>query len=98
VTPYYEDEAVSIFLGDCREIVSSLPVPDVTIADPPYGETSLEWDRWVPGWPALMPGNALWCFGSMRMFLERAGEFAPSAPGPSTAGGPNRLGQPQPGR
>jgi len=76
VTPYYQDESVQIFLGDCREIVASLPTPSVTIADPPYGETSLEWDRWVLGWPAIMPGNALWCFGSMRMFLEHAGEFA----------------------
>jgi len=76
VIPYYEDDAVTIYLGDCREMVASLPTPAVTIADPPYGETSLEWDCWVPGWPALMPGSCLWCFGSMRMFLEHAREFA----------------------
>src|SRR5690606_24114582 len=51
---------------------------DVVIADPPYGQTSLWWDRWPEGWPreaaALAP--TMWCFGSFRMFWERRDEFA----------------------
>lgn len=35
--PYYEDEAVQIFLGDCREILAALPVVDAVVTDPPYG-------------------------------------------------------------
>lgn len=63
----------SLYLGDCREVLRSLPEAsvDMVLADPPYGDTSLEWDSIVPGWlPAvarvLKPNGALWIFGSMR--------------------------------
>lgn len=54
---------------------------DAIVTDPPYGETSLKWDRWQAGWlavalPLLKPSGSLWCFGSMRMFHEHAAEFA----------------------
>ncbi len=35
MTPYYEDSAVTIYHGDCREI--SLPSSDLVLTDPPYG-------------------------------------------------------------
>lgn len=36
--PYFEDGTVTIYHGDCREVVPSLAVPaDVVITDPPYG-------------------------------------------------------------
>lgn len=34
---YYEDSAVQIYLGDCREILPSLPKVDLVLTDPPYG-------------------------------------------------------------
>ncbi len=37
MTPYYQDNAVTIFLGDCREIVPSLGKFDLLLTDPPYG-------------------------------------------------------------
>lgn len=59
--------------GDCREVMAAWPagVADACITDPPYGDTSLEWDRQVEGWiPAvarvLKPAASLWVFGSMR--------------------------------
>lgn len=35
--PYYEHAGITIYLGDCREILQHLPAPDLVIADPPYG-------------------------------------------------------------
>jgi len=35
--PYYEDDAVTIFHGDCREILPTLPPVDLVLTDPPYG-------------------------------------------------------------
>ena len=35
--PYYSDSAVEIYLGDCRDILPSLPKVDLVLTDPPYG-------------------------------------------------------------
>lgn len=76
--PYYADESVTLYLGDCREIVPTVGPVDCIVADPPYGETSLTWDRWPDDWPTAVSGAtaSMWCFGSMRMFLDRRDEFA----------------------
>jgi DNA modification methylase len=37
VTPYYQDEAVCIYHGDCREVLPFLPKTDLLLTDPPYG-------------------------------------------------------------
>jgi len=34
--PYFEDDAVTIYLGDCREVLPHIQA-DVTVTDPPYG-------------------------------------------------------------
>lgn len=34
---YYQDEAVTIYHGDCREILGKLPSVDLILTDPPYG-------------------------------------------------------------
>lgn len=78
MTPYYTDESVTLHLGDCRTLVSELNLTaDCIVADPPYGETSLAWDKWPDDWPTAISGAAksMWCFGSMRMFLDRRDEF-----------------------
>ncbi len=78
MTPYYVDESVTLYHGDCREVVPALGVTvDCIVADPPYGETSLTWDRWPDDWPTAISGAAksMWCFGSMRMFLQQRDQF-----------------------
>ena len=76
--PYYADDHVELYLGDMREILPPLfRHVDCVIADPPYGETTLTWDRWPDGWPALaaLTADSMWCFGSMRMLLDRRDDF-----------------------
>jgi site-specific DNA-methyltransferase (adenine-specific) len=76
IEPYYSDDLVTLYHGDFRGVLPQLNLsPDLVVADPPYQETSLDWDRWPVGWPDLVPGRSMWCFGSMRMFLERRAEF-----------------------
>jgi site-specific DNA-methyltransferase (adenine-specific) len=35
--PYYEHAGITIYHGDCREILPSLPKCDLLLTDPPYG-------------------------------------------------------------
>jgi site-specific DNA-methyltransferase (adenine-specific) len=76
--PYFADDTVTLYVGDCREILPQLGVTaDLVLADPPYGETSLAWDRWPDGWLDVTAqyADSLWCFGSTRMFFEHLSEF-----------------------
>jgi site-specific DNA-methyltransferase (adenine-specific) len=60
-----------LILGDCMDILPTLGKVDAVITDPPYGETSLEWDVRVDGWPELLKSDVLWCFGSLRYFMAQ---------------------------
>ena len=35
--PYYQDDWVIIYHGDCLEIMPDLPDVDLVLTDPPYG-------------------------------------------------------------
>lgn len=37
MTPYYESGGITIYHGDCREILPTLAPVDVLVTDPPYG-------------------------------------------------------------
>ena len=37
MTPYYQDDAVTIYHADCREILPQLEPVDLVLTDPPYG-------------------------------------------------------------
>lgn len=83
VDKYFDDGQVTLYHGDCREVMWNLDLTHVglVIADPPYGETSLGWDRWPEAWVDYVADNVrdacpLWCFGSLRMFLEHRDDFS----------------------
>ncbi len=74
IQPYYEEDGLILYCGDCRDILPKLGQVDVVVTDPPYGETSLAWDvpatDWLPHLERLAP--QLWSFASMRMVLAGA--------------------------
>lgn len=66
--PYYEDDWVTIYNGDCREILPTLPKVDLVLTDPPYNVgvnygqhddkmSEEDWRRWAEDW-------FLWCLGN----------------------------------
>ena len=50
--PYYEDGAVTIYHGDCREILPSLGPVALVVSDPPYPGYDKGWD--VPDVAAIL--------------------------------------------
>jgi len=55
-TPYYEDDRVTIYCGDNREILPQLDKANLILTDPPYG-VDLKYDVWQDdeaGWYELM--------------------------------------------
>ena len=42
--PYYQDEYVTIYHGDCRDILPELQKVDLVLTDPPYGVNKADWD------------------------------------------------------
>jgi len=76
--PFYDRGGITIYHGDARKILSGLDEADCVIADPPYGDTSLDWDIPIGGWlpkVKLSEKGSLWCFGSLRAFMKSFGEF-----------------------
>jgi len=83
ITPIYDRDGITLYQGDCREVLGQLEPNsvDAVVTDPPYGDTSLEWDAPVREWlalvrPLLKPSASVWCFGSLRFFLSQASELA----------------------
>lgn len=58
MTPYYQDDAVTLYHGDCRDIVPTLSGIGAIVTDPPYGmnykplrgaDGSRKWSEGVAG-------------------------------------------------
>ena len=46
--PYYEHNGITIYHGDCLEILPELEPVDLVLTDPPYGIEYSTWDKTVP--------------------------------------------------
>jgi len=48
--PYYKDEYVTLYCGDCLEIMPNLESKtiDMILCDLPYGTTACKWDVVIP--------------------------------------------------
>lgn len=71
---------MTVLTGDCREEMPWHAPFAMILADPPYGDTSLAWDRRVEGWlelarAALAPTGSMWVFGSLRFFMTTGEQF-----------------------
>lgn len=73
----YEDELVRLWCGNGVVWLNGRERAGAIVTDPPYGDTSLEWDRPVHGWQlaAAFTAPHLWCFGSLRSHMAEHDEF-----------------------
>ncbi len=64
-----------VIIGDCRIVLPTLPEKsfDCVVTDPPYGQTSLAWDKplaagdWLPEVArVLKPTGSIWIWGTLR--------------------------------
>ena len=61
--PYYQDEWVTIYHGDCRDILPELPKVDLVLTDPPYnvglgysnGDRRIDYPEWCKDWFSKTP-------------------------------------------
>jgi site-specific DNA-methyltransferase (adenine-specific) len=47
IRPYYEQDGITIYHGDCREILPEIQ-SGIVVTDPPYGMKKAAWDSIVP--------------------------------------------------
>src|SRR5690606_27304379 len=81
--PYYSDDSVTLYHGDCLDVMASMPdaSADAVVTDPPYGLGFMgkEWDDLPPGldfareaYRVLKPGGHMLAFGGSRTWHRLA--------------------------
>lgn len=85
--PYFQDDTVTLWHGDCLDVLAGLPDAsvDAVVTDPPYGLEFMgrKWDRDAGFLESLSATGR----GS-RVATERAGELTERGSGHSTSAGP----------
>jgi DNA modification methylase len=71
VTPYYQDDAVTIYHGDCLEVLPSLSAVDLFLVDPPYNVSA----RGVGGRANTSIGRVPRKDGTMREIVRDYGDW-----------------------
>jgi site-specific DNA-methyltransferase (adenine-specific) len=83
MVPYFTQDGITLYHGDYASVLAELPVLGATLVlvDPPYGCTSLSWDKnsdynWLYSIERhIRPETSLWCFGAMSNFLSAGALF-----------------------
>jgi len=70
VTPYYQDEAVKIYHGDCLDVLPYIDSVDHVITDPPYGRETHEGARTGSGDRALVDFDCIDAESLRHVFAE----------------------------
>lgn len=72
MTPYYEHAGITIYHGDCRELLPQIESVDLVVTDPPYvfGIASTGQEGKAGGWGDLM-NSAAWYAGILRALHAR---------------------------
>jgi len=81
MNPYYQDSYVTLYHGDCREIVPTLGRFSLLLTDPPYGigyagsmklgQVRFGWKQYEGGWDEERPDEE-----TMRLVFEQADKHA----------------------
>lgn len=71
---------IRILPEDCRTALEPFGPFNMLLADPPYGDTALSWDKRCEGWigraaELIKPNGSIWVFGSMRLFQDMGHQF-----------------------
>jgi len=80
VTPYYQDAAVTLYHGDCREILLEIEAVGLIVTDPPFflpAQATSSRQNWARGWSdvAVMATYFRETFGLLVSRLDRRGAF-----------------------
>lgn len=102
--PYYEHAGITIYHGDCRDVLPQLAA-DVCITDPPYnvgldycaGDQRIDYRVWTEGWLAVCPRPLILTPGTVNLEMWLAIEsprwvcawFKPNQCSPSALNGFN---------
>ena len=84
IKPYYEHAGITIYHGDCREILPELPKVDLVLTDPPYGISRIMvggagWAKQYDGeyreWDDTAPDLGEWFWESSDVFIIWGGNY-----------------------
>jgi len=74
VKPYYDEDGITIYHGDCLEILPTLPKVDLVLTDPPYGvNTKSDGNGKLSPWADLCNSSLwyeMWISGCRKLLTE----------------------------
>lgn len=78
MTPYYDDGQITIYCGDCRDVLPSITEKiDLVLTDPPYNvgmdyggdDRKRDYEEWCLSWFSLMPQPLVFTPGILNLWM-----------------------------